>query len=35
MIVTIAYTRLRWGEVIGLEHEHAQRYEMHVEWQLR
>jgi integrase len=35
MIVTIAYTGLRFGEVIGLEHEHMQRDELHVEWQLR
>ena len=35
MVVTIAYTGLRWGEVIGLEREHVQRDEMHVEWQLR
>jgi integrase len=35
MIVTIAYTGLRFGEVIGLEREHVQRDEIHVEWQLR
>jgi len=35
MVVTIAYTGLRWGEVIGLECEHVQRDEIHVEWQLR
>ena len=35
MVVTIAYTGLRWGEVIGLEREHVQRDELHVEWQLR
>jgi integrase len=35
MVVTIAYTGLRWGEVIGLEREHVQRDEIHVEWQLR
>jgi integrase len=35
MIVTIAYTGMRWGEAIGLEHEHAHPGEIHVEWQLR
>ena len=35
MIVTIAYTGLRLGEMIGLEREHVRRDEMHVEWQLR
>ena len=35
MVATIAYTGLRWGEVIGLEREHVKRDEMHVEWQLR
>jgi integrase len=35
MVVTVAYTGLRWGELIGLEREHVHRHEMHVEWQLR
>jgi hypothetical protein len=35
MVVTIAYTGLRLGEIIGLEREHVQRDEIHVEWQLR
>ncbi len=35
MVITIAYTGLRWGEVIGLETEYAQPGEIHVEWQLR
>jgi hypothetical protein len=30
MVVTIGYTGLRWGEVVGLEHERVQRDEMHV-----
>jgi len=34
MIVTIGYTGLRWGEVIGLEHEYARPQAIHVEWQL-
>ena len=35
MVVTIAYTGLRWGESIGLEREHAHQDTIHVEWQLR
>ena len=35
MVVTIAYTGLRWGETIGLEHAYLSRDEIHVEWQLR
>ena len=35
MVVTIAYTGLRLGEIIGLEREYVQRDEIHVEWQLR
>ena len=35
MIVTIAYTGMRWGEAIGLEREHARPGEIYVEWQLR
>jgi integrase len=35
MIVTIAYTGLRWGETIGLERAHVHQDELHVEWQLR
>jgi hypothetical protein len=34
MIVTIGYTGLRWGEIIGLEHEYAREAELHVEWQI-
>ena len=35
MLVTIAYTGLRWGEAIGLERDYAPPGEIHVEWQLR
>ena len=35
MVVTTAYTGLRWGETIGLEREHTHPTEIHVEWQLR
>jgi hypothetical protein len=35
MVVTIAYTGLRWGETIGLERDHVHDDEIHVEWQLR
>jgi integrase len=35
MIVTIAYTGLRWGETIGLERDYVHPGEIHVEWQLR
>jgi integrase len=35
MVITIAYTGLRLGELIGLESEYVQRDEIHVEWQLR
>jgi len=35
MIVTIAYTGMRWGETIGLERDHVHDDEIHVEWQLR
>ena len=35
MILTIAYTGLRWGETIGLERGHLHAGEIHVEWQLR
>jgi integrase len=35
MILTIAYTGLRWGETIGLEREYVKPGELHVEWQLR
>jgi integrase len=35
MIVTIAYTGLRWGETIGLERGYVDQDEIHVEWQLR
>jgi hypothetical protein len=35
MIVTIAYTGMRWGEAIGLERDYAKSGEIHVEWQLR
>ena len=35
MIITIAYTGLRWGETIGLETGYAHPDKIHVEWQLR
>lgn len=35
LIVTMAYTGMRWGEVIGLEHEHLHDSLINVEWQLR
>jgi hypothetical protein len=35
MLVTVAYTGLRWGEIIGLEREYLHPGEIHVEWQLR
>jgi integrase len=35
MVVTIAYTGLRWGETIGLERAQVHQDEIHVEWQLR
>lgn len=35
MILTIAYTGLRWGETIGLEHGYLHADQLHVEWQLR
>ncbi len=35
MVVTIAYTGMRWGETIGLECEYTRPAEIHVEWQLR
>jgi integrase len=35
MIVTVAYTGLRWGEAIGLERDYTRPDEIHVEWQLR
>jgi len=35
MIVTIGYTGLRWGEMIGLERGYVRQSEIHVEWQLR
>ena len=35
MILTIAYTGLRWGETIGLERGYLHASEIHVEWQLR
>jgi integrase len=31
MVVTIAYTGLRWGETIGLERDYARDDEIHVE----
>jgi hypothetical protein len=34
-IITVAYTGLRWGEAVGLEHDYAKPGELHVEWQLR
>jgi hypothetical protein len=35
MLVTIAWTGLRWGEAIGLELGFLKPSEIHVEWQLR
>jgi hypothetical protein len=35
LILTIAYTGLRWGEVIGLEHSYLHPGELRVEWQIR
>jgi integrase len=35
MILTIAYTGLRWGEATGLERDYLRIGEIHVEWQLR
>src|ERR1017187_8668221 len=35
MLVTIAYTGMRWGETIGLERDLLHPDEIHVEWQLR
>jgi integrase len=35
MLVTVAYTGLRWGEVIGLERDYLHPDQIHVEWQLR
>jgi len=35
MVVTIAWTGLRWGETIGLETSYLRPGELHVEWQLR
>ena len=35
MVITMAYTGLRWGEAIGLERDFVHGDEIHVEWQLR
>jgi integrase len=35
MLVTVAYTGLRWGEIIGLERDYLHPDQIHVEWQLR
>ena len=35
MLITIAYTGMRWGETIGLEREFLQPTLINVEWQLR
>lgn len=35
LILTLAYTGLRWGEIIGLEHNYLHRGEIRVEWQIR
>jgi integrase len=35
LILTLAYTGLRWGEVIGLEHGYLHPGEIRVEWQIR
>ncbi len=34
LILTIAYTGLRWGETIGLERGYFHPAELHIEWQL-
>jgi integrase len=35
LVVTIAYTGMRWGEAIGLEREYVRQHTIQVEWQLR
>jgi hypothetical protein len=35
MLITIAYTGMRWGETVGLEREFLQPTLINVEWQLR
>ncbi len=35
MVITIAYTGLRYGETLGLERGYVRQHEIHVEWQLR
>ena len=35
LVITIAYTGMRWGETIGLERGYLYPSEIHVEWQLR
>lgn len=35
MLITIAYTGMRWGETTGLEREFLQPTMINVEWQLR
>ena len=35
LIITLAYTGLRWGEIIGLEHGYLHPREIRVEWQIR
>jgi hypothetical protein len=34
MLITIGYTGMRWGETIGLEHDHLHTGLINVEWQL-
>jgi integrase len=35
LMLTLAYTGLRWGEVIGLEHSYLHPSAIRVEWQIR
>jgi integrase len=35
LVETLAYTGMRWGEVVGLEREFVKRSLINVEWQLR
>jgi hypothetical protein len=35
MLLTIAYTGMRWGETVGLERSYLHGSAIHVEWQLR
>ena len=35
LVITMAYTGMRWGEAVGLEREHLRASLVNVEWQLR